>query len=293
MKKMLKKAVAVLLTAVLSVGIFLEISNIVTPKKLDDLGGKNYYRPKGFLSEENYSLDCIVFGNSDAYNGFYPAVFKEECGLNTYVSGNASQEMGAIDALLKKALKKQNPKLVILDVDVLSANSTLVKSRAEYLIRLFTYHGRWKQLRKEDFTTLPKESLGKDEKMGFIETHKEKSVKNRDYMKTKKYTSKISLRTKINLELFVKECRESGAELLFIKLPSTDRWNEARSNAIREYSEALGVEFLDMNLLDDYEIDFDHDFRDGGNHMNINGAKKASAYLGRYVAEKMKTDNEN
>lgn len=287
MKKVLKISAA-FLSIVLSLGIFFGTSSVVTPKRFDELGGKNFYRPKGFLAEEDYSLDCIVFGNSDAYSGFIPAEFKKESMLNTYVSANSSQEMGAIDVLLNKALKRQKPKLVILEVDVLSAKSTLIKSRTRAFTSLFTYHGRWKQLTKDDFTSLPAECLGKDENMGFIANSKEKPAKNRDYMEDSEYSSKISLRTKINLELFVNKCNEYGAEVLFVKLPSTDRWNTKRSNAIKAYSEELGVEFLDMNLSEDYEIDFEHDFRDGGNHLNNHGAKRASEYLGRCVAEKMK-----
>lgn len=288
MKKMLKKSVAAVLSAVLSVGIFLGTSSIVTPKKYNELGGKNFYRAKGFLAEDDYSLDCIVFGNSDAYSGFSPEVFDEKTSMYSYVSAKPGQEMGEIDVLLEKALKKQKPKLVILEMDVLSAKSTLIKSRAEFFTRLFVYHGRWKQLTKEDFKTLPPKCLGKDENRGYVLNRKEKPVENRDYMINSEYTSKISLRTKINLKLFVDECKEHGVQVLFVKLPSTDRWNTARSNAIKAYSEELGVTFIDMNLLEDYQIDFDRDFRDGGNHMNINGAEKASEYLGRYVTENMK-----
>ena len=43
---------------------------------------------------------------------------------------------------------------------------------------------------------------------------------------------------------------------------------------------------MDLNDCADYKIDFNEDFRDGGNHQNINGAKKTTEYLGNILCSR-------
>lgn len=48
---------------------------------------------------------------------------------------------------------------------------------------------------------------------------------------------------------------------------------------IKAYSKELGVKYPDMNRVSDYVIDFENDFKGGGNHENIFGAKRRPSIL--------------
>lgn len=80
-------------------------------------------------------------------------------------------------------------------------------------------------------------------------------------------------------------CRENGAQLLLVELPSVTSWNAARHRGVAEFAVARGLEFLDLNLLyDQMGLDGAVAFRDAGNHLNVTGATAVTAYLGRYIA---------
>ena len=87
-------------------------------------------------------------------------------------------------------------------------------------------------------------------------------------------------------------CREKGIRLQLIKVPTIDNpiayssaWTLRKSTAMRELADALDIPFLDLLYDVDLGIDWTQDTLDGGKHLNIRGAEKVSAYLGRYLCE--------
>lgn len=278
-----------LISAILSLVIFVGLSLIVTPKTTGDMGGSSYYGGKGFSAEPENSLDCIVFGNSDAYSGFVPSVLYEKTGLSSYVSGVPNQSMDKINILLSQALKTQKPQVIILEADCLYTKSSPVYGRIDSATRLFQYHTRWKELKKRDFTSLPKASGGVDPNKGYVYSNAVVKVENLGYMTENRDFAAIPEATKKELSLFVETCKNNGIKVIVVKVPSTDGWSYKRSAEVKKTVKSLGAEYFDMNACDDYKIDFDNDFRDGGNHQNIYGATKTTEYIGYVLKHGMNT----
>ena len=60
----------------------------------------------------------------------------------------------------------------------------------------------------------------------------------------------------------------------------------ARHNSIERFAKEIGVDYIDMNTMpSEVPIDWEHDTRDMGDHLNIYGAEKATAYLGSYLED--------
>ena len=98
--------------------------------------------------------------------------------------------------------------------------------------------------------------------------------------------AEIPLSTKAALDIFVKICRENAAELLFTELPSQSSWNYQKHNAVKDYADKNGIPFLDLNIdRDRFGFDWKTDTRDGGNHLNNRGARKATLFIGEYLSE--------
>lgn len=86
------------------------------------------------------------------------------------------------------------------------------------------------------------------------------------------------------LDMFVDKCKNENIKLEFIWLPSPDSWKVDRTNAAKEYAQKHDIKYNDLNLIyKDLGIDFEKDTADGGDHLNIYGAKKVSKYLGDYL----------
>ncbi|MDE5669923.1 MAG: SGNH/GDSL hydrolase family protein, partial [Eubacterium sp.] len=97
------------------------------------------------------------------------------------------------------------------------------------------------------------------------------------------------------IESIKKICEENGAELMLVSVPCDKNWNCERHNPAAELSEKLGIEFMDMNYMqDEIPIDWSCDSRDGGEHLNQSGAEKVTSYFGAYLnAKNIFTDHRN
>lgn len=87
-------------------------------------------------------------------------------------------------------------------------------------------------------------------------------------------------------------CKENNAELLLVKYPVIQNpayydsaWTWMRSAKVKEVASQTGITYLDLLYDVDMGINTGEDFWDSGHHLNYNGAKKVSEFLGAYLKE--------
>ena len=86
--------------------------------------------------------------------------------------------------------------------------------------------------------------------------------------------------------LLMKEyCENHGADLVLVSSPSPKNWTYAKHNSVADWAQANAVTYEDLNLNDALGIDWASDTKDGGDHLNFDGAKKVSAYVGSGLSE--------
>ncbi|MEG1551095.1 MAG: hypothetical protein RR355_02375, partial [Oscillospiraceae bacterium] len=278
-------ALKVLCCVLVSVMIFAGLSIILTPKSIEDKGGVLYYQGKGFRAEPSDSLDVMVYGNSNAYAGLIPAKLFEDFGYTSYVSGVIRQTIEGANTLLKQSLKTQKPKVIILEVDCLYQKPTKNLNKFGFLVSLFSYHARWKDLKPRDFYTIPRKTDNLDISKGYIYSDIEYKFKPKKYMG--KNSSKLKPISEYNLKqlyTFIETCKRNNIKLIFLELPNTASWNYGKHNFVSKIAKNNNIPFVDLNIAnDDISIDYKKDFRDKGIHLNVYGAKKTTAYLGDYL----------
>lgn len=282
----LKKIIVAILCVVLSFSTYLYLCMIVIPKDVNDSGGTLYYNGMGCLAEPDNSLDVIVFGNSDVYSGFSPAVLSEKFGYNSYASGRARQSVENINDLLKKTLKTQKPGLIILETDCFFEEGNGFSSDFNLFAAPFIYHSRWKEIKLRDFYQRPSRENSIDVNKGYIASDLVfKTTLQEDYMGSPDAESaEIPHKNIKNIQEFIKVCRQNDIEVLFVELPSPYSWTYAKHNAVQNLAEKHEVPFIDMNIpSEEYCVNLKTDFRDNGNHLNSFGAEKATEYIGSYV----------
>lgn len=172
----------------------------------------------------------------------------------------------------------------------------------EYLFPLSVYHTRWSELSYEDydFTLGNNRSDTKgyaalsnifkyvstydqaSDEAGKYDGFEEKEVEFSQYNSTNKsYIKRIAQLAK-----------EKGVELILFKTPDTS-WSVKKYNYVKEIAQEFGVKYIDLNLKslrDEMALDFSEDGADAI-HMNMNGAKKVTSYIGEYLHKNYQLTN--
>ena len=103
-------------------------------------------------------------------------------------------------------------------------------------------------------------------------------------MKHKKPKAKLQPYALSYLDKIMALTKAHQTKLIFMSLPCANTWSLERHNQLEKFFKEKGYDFVDFNTLP-LNIDWNMDSRDGGDHLNYNGAKKASKYFGTYLAE--------
>lgn len=271
------------------------------------------YITNGYRGETKNSLDMIAVGNSDLYRGLSPIELWNQYGIASYVCGEPLQKMWKAHRVLKDAFRYQKPKVVVLEVDSVFSNSNASFSKHKkkkpflhtlqnlvhgfkngmyndgvgtgigYVFPIVKYHSNWDKIGTEEFAGLEHgyHYLGKGFVLG---TKTIPYTHGFDYMQPSDKIEQIDSVTERYMEKIVQLCEKNGAKLVLLELPSASSWSSAKHNSIQQFATKHGLSFYDLNLnAEKFGFDWMTDTKDGGNHLNVFGAEKASAYFGGFL----------
>ena len=279
-----------------------------------EAGGVKYRNVKNklysFYFEPDESIQLVGIGNSDLYSGFVPTVLYEEHGITSQMMGSPYQTPLQAYYYLKEIFKYQTPEVVMIEVDMLYdeppgeqepertkrdvlfhyCNTDDFQAMIEDKLPIFSFHDRWKSLIKRNT------ELRTPNSHGYKYFSKVDKIKYEPYMFETDEKEPVHQYRLHQLDKVMQLCAQEGAEVFFIEMPTTNSWSYERHNTAVEIAEKYGTVFLDLNLLiDEIGLDFENSFRDKGNHLNYEGAKKVTSYLGTFIDANypMETQNGN
>ncbi len=268
--------------------LLLVASQIVMPKNNTAKDGIKDPLANGFLGEGKNTIDVLVLGDSEAFCAFIPLKIWQDYGITSYICSTIGQQLWYSEEFLHKAFRRQSPKIVVLETDAIFrdfGNKDVIAQKAESVFSVFGYHNRWKTLNSKDWSLTVNYSHVEKSK-GYLYSTIVSPASMDGYMKASQKKEAIPQRNIRYIKDFQAFCNKNGAKLILISSPSTVNWNSMRHNSIKEISEKLNVEYIDMNLMhEQIPIDWEKDTRDKGDHMNHNGAMKVTSYLGKYLSE--------
>lgn len=297
-----------LAAAMVSASVLLALQRLVMPKYADSLieGGftEEYYR-------ERMPHDVLMVGDCEVYESFSPVDLWRGFGITSYIRGSAQQLVWQSYYLLEDALKYEKPKVVVFNVQALVhsgpqkeeynrmtldgmrwSGTKLAAVRAsmlpeekllDYVFPVLRYHSRITQLSQED--------------IDYYACHKKVSH-NGYYMRvdTAPYAEGVWFEEKPDdctfgsmpmeyLDRMRRLCESEGIHLVLVKAPSVSPvWYDEYEGQVARYADKYGLPYLNyLKLLEETGIDYDTDTYDMGLHMNLSGAKKMTAYLGRFL----------
>ena len=274
--------------------ILLILSRIFLPKNNTEEAGMNNVRALKILGEKENTVDMIVYGDSEAYASIIPLQLWNDYGYTSYVCATSGQTLPDTCRIAYTTLKKQHPKLVLLEADTiyLPTEISVPIARVLYsILPIMEYHNRWKSLKINDFFGKI-EYTERDSNKGYYYLSKVEPAEAENYME---YTDEIEAIPKVNriyVKLLKKYCEANGAQFAIVSVPSSNNWNYKKHNGVKQLAEGEKIEFLDLNeKKEELKIDWNTETADKGDHVNYPGAKKVTKYLGEWLSKKNILEN--
>ena len=239
----------------------------------------------GFLGEPENSLDVVVLGDSIPLCSMIPPRLWRDFGYTSYVCASTAQKLCQSEKLLTVFLKSQQRKFVLLETDQLYLEmSTLdvLQCNLEGLFPVLRYHDNWKFVRPSQMLRTPDYSC-RDPLKGY---HLRKTIDALDpeaYMLPTEETEPISSAAEAGVRRIKALCDRAGAKLVLYTAPNAATWNTPRHNAVQALADSLTVPYLDGNL-EVTNLVWQSDTLDKGEHLNLLGAEKVTAWLGTCFA---------
>lgn len=184
------------------------------------------------------------------------------------------------------------------------------------LVPFVQYHTRWKDLDKNDFVycfdkgksytkgymvrSLIMDSGYDTDEMNLIHAYVRENTQKREvnYLGEEIITenpicvNEISEHNVKYVRMIKNLCEQNGAKLLVTKIPAVNMptiylsaWTLERYLLTKQLCEENDIEYFDLLYESDLDLDWQQDSMDGGSHLNIKGARKATGVLMRYLVE--------
>ena len=229
--------------------------------------------------EKDNSIDVMFLGDSEGKAAFDSLSLFHEHGISSY--NLCTNFQWAIDtvALTNHMYASQKPKLVVMEASFILTSIRKKRILLAKYLPIFNYHELYK-----DFLYRPnKPDLSK----GFSPTDKAVPFTGSlEYMTEDTSYYPIDAWTLDYLQQVKETLEKQGTKLLLVSAPNPLYWNTAKHNAIQAWCDQNHVTYVDYNLkLDELNLNWQEDYRDGGDHLNSMGAKKFIKALGQYLQE--------
>jgi hypothetical protein len=238
-------------------------------------------------AEKKNTIDVLVAGDSESYTSVSPMDLWDRAGIAAYDCGQPGQRIQETYYILKTVFRTQSPKLVLFETNTMFRDPGFLKNvqlsltePLAYHFPVIKYHNAWKAL--FDGPGGPKKSY-----KGFEIRDKVVSYEgDEEYMKETKDKAQIPEVVRIYMEKIKRLCEKNGADLLLVSAPSPKNYNYKKHNSLEEYARENDLPYVDLNMkFRDIGIDWKMDSYDRGDHLNISGARKVTAYIGEYLAD--------
>lgn len=240
-------------------------------------------------NEVKDTIDVLFLGDSECYSSFNPLQMFAEHGYTSFICGTSAQRMCDSYAILQAAFETQTPEVVVLETNCLFRSVKSKGDSKDYVldrlsdhVEIFKNHSRW----KDAFVSTNSLTKKKNEKnRGFIKRSTVKPYEGGAYMHASEERKSMDADAEKYLLLMKEYCESHGAKLVLVSSPSPKNWTYAKHNSVSDWAQENAVTYEDLNLNDALGIDWASDTKDGGDHLNFEGAKKVSAYVGNWLSE--------
>lgn len=230
------------------------------------------------VNEQKTSIDCVFLGDSQGWSTYSPIQLYKEHGFTSLNLCTPGQFMYDTYVLLKNTYKKQKPKLVVIDANMMFSFLNPLKFILLQNFPIFHYHNIATNKISEEYFA----RKGFNEYEGVVGY-----TGSLDYMESEERNT-LSKQAMQYLDKINQLCKENESQMLLVNTVSPLVWSNVRHEIIQKWCDDNDVNYVDYNTseqLGAIDFDFNNDFRDGGDHVNLNGSRKICKNLGNYIKQ--------
>lgn len=215
-------------------------------------------------------LDLLAIGDSNLYSAFSPRLYYQLYESESYVMANPNQTILETYLYLKEFLEQTKPNMILFEVNPLfcSYNKETVQKIS---VKPVEYMQSLEQ--RKDYL----------DGYGFYESQKCIPYLLGNYMKPTAAIQPIGKTTQQYFEDIVQLCQTHQVQLILLSVPSAIDWSMPKHNQVSFLANQYGLTYIDLNLSQDVNIHWLTDSRDGGIHLNNNGAIKVTSLIGKII----------
>lgn len=280
-------------------------------------------RVLNFYKMKKNSLDVVLIGASTTYTNFAPPLSWKEAGFTSYSLGTASAPMGVAKSMLIEVNKRQNPKVIMIDINGILYNDKQesrdsftrlwvdnmpysknkidtieelipLNERVTYYLPFIKYHSNYTRIGeifedslREMKNNLQPRYLTVTGMAGWTTTLNQRDIIDvTNYKKKRPMYKKSGSRLKQLLEY----CKENKIKnVVFTNMPRfyTGKMlaERERLNIASDLIKSYGYKIYDLDFkVKELHLDKDKDFYNP-NHLNIYGQEKVTRYLNKVLVE--------
>jgi len=304
----------VLLFAIISGYILLLVDSYYKEKRVAVYSGNAYLEKTG-------NIEVAIFGTSHAYSSYNSKIFEEKWGKNTFNFGTSLQNFDVTEGLIDEVIKQNDLKLIIVDVysialvDILPTNDFLKSyqitaldgqrfsiGKIKTFFKIFSLEEIYKispTLRnhaKWDYILEGNQFILKSNEYFYNGFYTSLEYKEEVFQHSKKEIEKTKYRNSVRKELkayeikklnsIVEKLSASNIPVVYVVSPSYLKILGPRLTSLQQLIDSYfkSKDLVYINLQDHWsELELkQNDFRHP-DHLNIEGAKKVTNFLIKYI----------
>ena len=270
---------------------------------------RNYAKEKyaQFFNQKE-EFDILIFGNSHALNDISPMQLWNDYGIISYNMANHAERTTGTYYNVIMACEIHKPKLIVIDTYSIESKKKIfgetyirnmfdayplsynkylavkdlfdgkLDSYFEYLFNFSTYHARWDELTKSDFTYNENYEKGAETRIAVTKPVKLVDFDSVDVYKEEESTNMQYLRK------LIMYCQENGIQILVTHMPyPAYDYCISASKYVQTICNEYNVNYINFLSMD--TVNFNTDCYDSDSHLNQSGTRKVTDYLGKYIME--------
>ena len=284
--------------------------------------GNNTVRLRGFYLEDKNTLDVVVLGASEVYQGFNACEFYKKTGVTSYPYAYASNPITFWKYELREILNRQKPKVLVVEINsagydddmlylgasvrYLTENMRLQKEKKEivsiygkesflsYFFPIIKYHDQWtdKKKLKSALTLMRMDLRGHSLLKGAFMHTLQKPAKQVQKGYDQEAVQELNPNAEKYLREFLDECKDSGIEhILFVRFPhlmTTKRkvFELQRQNRAAEIIAEYGYDYVNLDAhCEKARVYKPEDFHNA-DHLMMDGQIKFTDYLAEFLQKR-------